>query len=102
MKFQERSTEVPEGETPTSMNLIVYDDLVDECKPGDEIQVIGIYRAEAMRVQRNRTKLNSVFRSYIDVISVVYDKKNKVVIDNETMEEKDKNLFTEEEIRGFY
>jgi DNA replication licensing factor MCM4 len=43
VKFQERSDEVPEGETPTTMNLIVYDDLVDECKPGDEIQVIGIY-----------------------------------------------------------
>ena len=37
VKFQERSDEVPEGETPNSINLIVYDDLVDECKPGDEI-----------------------------------------------------------------
>lgn len=37
IKFQERPDEVPEGETPININLVVYDDLVDECKPGDSI-----------------------------------------------------------------
>lgn len=80
------------------MNLIVYDDFVDECKPGDEIQIIGIYWAEGIRVQRNQTKLNSTFRSYIDVVSIVYDSKNKVVLDNEVHEDKDKAIFSEEEV----
>jgi DNA replicative helicase MCM subunit Mcm2 (Cdc46/Mcm family) len=55
-----------------------------------------------MRVQRNQTKLNSTFRSYIDVVSIVYDNKNRVVLDNDIQEEKDKNIFSEEEIQSFY
>lgn len=35
VKFQERPDEIPEGETPINVDLIVFDDLVDECKPGD-------------------------------------------------------------------
>lgn len=45
IKFQERPKDIPEGETPININLIAYDDLVDQCKPGDEIEIIGIYRA---------------------------------------------------------
>lgn len=33
--------------------MVVYDDLVDECKPGDELEIIGIYRGEPQRVRRN-------------------------------------------------
>lgn len=29
IKFQERPYEIPEGETPININLVVYDDLVD-------------------------------------------------------------------------
>ena len=45
IKLQEKPEEVPAGETPVNINVVVYDDLVDECKPGDLIEVIGIYRA---------------------------------------------------------
>ena len=55
-----------------------------------------------MRVQRNQNKLNSTFRSYIDVVSIVYDNINKVVLDNEVHEDKDKAIFSEEEVNQFY
>jgi hypothetical protein len=42
--------------------------------------------------------LNSTFRSYIDVVSIVYDNINKVVLDNEVHEDKDKAIFSEEEV----
>lgn len=52
--------------------MVVYDDLVDECKPGDELEIIGIYRGESVPVKRNQSKLDPILMSYIDVVSVVF------------------------------
>lgn len=70
--------------------MVVYDDLVDECKPGDELEIIGIYRGEPQRVRRNQAKLETVLKSYIDVVSVVYPNKNKIVLNNELYSDRDK------------
>ena len=48
--MQENPDNVPEGEVPINVSLIIYDDLVDTCKPGDSIEIIGIYRAMPVRV----------------------------------------------------
>lgn len=34
IKLQETPEQVPEGETPIHVNLIIYDDMADSCKPG--------------------------------------------------------------------
>jgi DNA replication licensing factor MCM4 len=101
IKLQEQTDQVPEGETPTHVNLICYDDMVDSCKPGDSIIITGIYRAQPQRVTRNKRMLFARFRNYIDVVSVCFDKQNKVAIDIETTASNDKAVFTEKEIREF-
>lgn len=60
---------VPEGDTPSSVTIISYDNNVDGMRPGDRVEVIGIYRTQGQKVKRNRNSLKSVFNTYIDLIS---------------------------------
>ncbi|CAK7329870.1 unnamed protein product [Dovyalis caffra] len=45
VRLQETPDEIPEGGTPHTLSLLMHDKLVDVGKPGDIIEVIGIYRA---------------------------------------------------------
>ena len=42
---QETPELVPDGETPQNVAIVVFDDLVNQVRPGDKVQVTGIYRA---------------------------------------------------------
>jgi DNA replicative helicase MCM subunit Mcm2 (Cdc46/Mcm family) len=65
---QESPGDIPEGETPQTVNLCAFEDLVDVCKPGDRVQVTGIYRAMPMRVKATQRSLKAVYKTFIDVI----------------------------------
>lgn len=42
---------------------------MDGIRPGDRVEVVGIYRAQSVKVQRIKTNVKSVFNTYIDLIS---------------------------------
>ena len=71
IKLQETPENIPEGEVPHTVHICCYDDLVDQVRPGDRIEVTGIFRACPMRVSRNRRTLKSIYSTYIDVVNFV-------------------------------
>mmetsp|Transcript_76064 Transcript_76064/g.226695 ORF Transcript_76064/g.226695 Transcript_76064/m.226695 type:complete len:901 (+) Transcript_76064:61-2763(+) len=78
LKLQETPELVPEGETPQNVAVCCFDDLVDQVRPGDRVEVTGIYRASAVRPMRNLKSCSSVYRTYVDAISVGAEQKGRV------------------------
>ncbi|KAK4488175.1 hypothetical protein RD792_003918 [Penstemon davidsonii] len=58
--------EVPEnsapGQLPRTVDVIVEDDLVDACKPGDRVAIVGIYKALP---GKSKGGVNGVFRTIL-------------------------------------
>lgn len=48
IRLQETPDEIPEGETPHTVTLFAFDDLVDTVRPGDRIEVITYAAYERM------------------------------------------------------
>ena len=58
----------PAGQLPRSVDVIMDDDLVDRVKPGDRIQLVGIYRTLG---NRNASERSSTFRTLILANNVI-------------------------------
>lgn len=76
---------IPDGQTPSTITMCLYDELVDEVNPGDRVVITGIYRAAPVRVNPTKRTMKSVFRTYLDVLHV--QKTNKKQLRNETDDE---------------
>lgn len=64
---QELPEMAPAGQLPRSINVIIQDDLVDKVKPGDRVQMIGIYR-----LQPNfKTKESGIIKSALICTSII-------------------------------
>lgn len=123
--MQETPEAVPEGETPQTVHMCAYEDLVDYVKPGDRVDVVGIYRAIGIRVNANVRTVKNIYRTYLDIIGYIKTDKRRYEMadedaqaaneakeeenDDEALDDEDKEGiinglnagFTQEEIEKF-
>jgi DNA replication licensing factor MCM3 len=68
ISIQEMPERAPAGQLPRGVDVILDDDLVDKCKPGDRVQLVGIYRSLGSRNAGHNTAL---FKTIIMANNVV-------------------------------
>lgn len=62
--------------------MYLYDDLMDAGKPGDRLEITGIYRAVPVRVNPRRRVVKAQFKTYLDVVHLKRTNKAKVEVDD--------------------
>jgi DNA replication licensing factor MCM4 len=84
IRLQETPDAVPDGQTPHTVSLCVYDELVDVSKPGDRLTVTGIFRSVPVRVNPRQRTIRSLFKTYIDVVHVKRSDSKRMGYDKST------------------
>ncbi|KAH8829186.1 cell division control protein 54 [Flagelloscypha sp. PMI_526] len=84
IRLQETPDVVPDGQTPHTVSLSVYDELVDVSKPGDRLTVTGIFRSIPTRVNPRQRTLRSLFKTFIDIVHVKIGTGNALSVDRST------------------
>ena len=87
IKLQETPDSVPDGQTPHSVSLCAYDELVDVCKAGDRIEATGIFRSNPVRINPRQRTIKSLFKTYVDVLHIQKVDKRTLGIDVSTVEQ---------------
>ncbi|KFY81253.1 hypothetical protein V500_11594 [Pseudogymnoascus sp. VKM F-4518 (FW-2643)] len=100
IKLQETPDSVPPGQTPHSVSLCAYDDLVDLCKAGDRVEITGIFRCNPVRVNPAQRTLKNVFKTYVDVVHIQKVDKKRMGIDVSTVEGDTSSTDAEGDIEG--
>jgi len=118
VKMQEIQENVPDGDTPHHIQLCAFEEHVDYVRPGDRVEVVGIYRAQGMRINANRRVMKNIFITYVDVVSYqkvdisrfgveTEEKADDVKMDDDIAQEEIENqiqevvTFSDKEIQSF-
>lgn len=84
IRLQETPDAVPDGQTPHTVTLSVYDELVDVSKPGDRLVVTGIFRSVPVRVNPRQRTLKSLFKTFLDVVHLKIGSDDRLGLDRST------------------
>ena len=84
IRLQETPDAVPDGQTPHTVTLSVYDELVDVSKPGDRLIVTGVFRSVPVRVNPRQRTIKSLFRTYLDVVHLRIGHDDRLGFDKST------------------
>jgi DNA replication licensing factor MCM4 len=85
IKLQETPDMVPPGQTPHTVSVCVYNELVDFCKAGDRVRITGIFRAIPIRINPRMKTVKSIFKTYVDVLHVEKIDKKRMDVDPSTL-----------------
>ncbi|CBZ24179.1 minchromosome maintenance (MCM) complex subunit,putative [Leishmania mexicana MHOM/GT/2001/U1103] len=70
VKVQESPEHVADGETPISIGVVVYGNMVDTVVPGDRVIITGVYRSTPIRLNANTRIIKSIFATHIDAVHI--------------------------------
>ncbi|KXJ96019.1 MCM2/3/5 family-domain-containing protein [Microdochium bolleyi] len=87
IKLQETPDAVPAGQTPHSVSVCVYNELVDFCKAGDRIKITGIFRVSPVRVNPRQRSVKSIFKTFVDVVHVAKVDNKRLDADISTLDQ---------------
>ncbi|KAF2115407.1 MCM2/3/5 family-domain-containing protein [Lophiotrema nucula] len=87
IKLQETPDNIPDGQTPHSVSLCAYEELVDVCKAGDRVEITGIFKCNPMRINPRQRSVKNIFKTYVDVVHIQKTDKKRMGIDTSTIEE---------------
>lgn len=87
IKLQETPDSIPDGQTPHSVSICAYDELVDVCKAGDRVEITGIFKCNQVRVNPRQRSVKNIFKTYVDALHVQKVDKKRMGIDVSTLEE---------------
>ncbi|KAH6767202.1 Minichromosome maintenance family protein [Perilla frutescens var. hirtella] len=82
VRLQETPDDIPDGGTPHTVTLLMHDKLVDAGKPGDRVEVTGIYRAMSVRVGQTQRTVKSIFKTYIDCLHLKKTDKSRMQVED--------------------
>jgi replicative DNA helicase Mcm len=86
--LQERPEELPPGQLPQSNTIHVLDDLVDQARPGDRVEIVGVLKARASRLLK-RGQL-ATYSKFFHGVSIT--KETSEYIDIEISEEEEAQI----------
>ncbi|KAM5438568.1 MCM DNA helicase complex subunit [Microsporum ferrugineum] len=69
ISIQEMPERAPAGQLPRGVDVILDDDLVDKAKPGDRIQLVGVYRSLG---NRNASSGSATFRTVVLANNIIH------------------------------
>ncbi|KAF1945849.1 MCM-domain-containing protein [Clathrospora elynae] len=87
IKLQETPDDMPDGQTPHSVSLCAYDELVDVCKAGDRVEITGIFKCNQVRINPRQRSVKNIFKTYVDALHIQKVDKKRMGIDVSTIEE---------------
>ncbi|KAJ2232955.1 MCM DNA helicase complex subunit [Coemansia sp. RSA 485] len=69
-RLQETPEVIPDGQTPHTVTMTLHDELVDAARPGDRLEITGVYRGVPVRANPRNRSVQAIYRTYIDVVHV--------------------------------
>ena len=87
IKLQETPDNVPDGQTPHSVSICAFNEMVDFCKAGDRVEITGIFKCNQVRVNPRQRTVKNVYKTYVDTMHIQKTDKRRVGIDTSTLEQ---------------
>lgn len=99
VKLQETPDAIPDGQTPHSVSLCAYDEIVDICKAGDRVEVTGIFRSVPVRLNPRQRAVKTLFKTYVDVVHIAKTDRKRLAQDISTLTDELMQEDTTDEVR---